>query len=263
RPVVMGLRWEGWRCMAWPVKVCLGSASSDMLRRVSSEQKWEPLVSSSQHQFSSHPTDHQPEREPQAAPKFVPEHGWTAEAIAEGAKTWGLSVAAAGMFHSDSSDLLLHFVSECNIKLSELLEQEQKLVQLSEAEKKPTDQFLRDAVEARLRMLIPCIEKYILLLQCNIPSSLNLLTSMIDEIWQYAGDQSTDVNPGALQTGWCYTSAPEQNDGLKPVLGHISLEMILSLNEEDWHENEKLLDRSKHYLATTINMGVLSASFSD
>ncbi|NXE54976.1 COQ9 protein, partial [Casuarius casuarius] len=201
--------------------------ASAVLRRVSDEHKKEPSASSTQ-QFDSHPTDHQPEEEPQgprpsytgqggqesedyeseeqlqhriltAALEFVPEHGWTAEAIAEGAKTLGLSVAAAGMFHNDGSELILHFVSQCNTKLSELLEQEQKLVQLGETEKKTTEQFLRDALEARLRMLIPYIEKWpqalsILLLPHNIPSSLSLLTSMIDDIWHYAGDQSTDFN---------------------------------------------------------------------
>ncbi|XP_029880225.1 ubiquinone biosynthesis protein COQ9, mitochondrial [Aquila chrysaetos chrysaetos] len=227
------LRRAGWRlwrgravvrCQLYQPQRAL--QASAVLRRVSDEQK-EPLASSQQ-QFNSHPTDHQPEKEPQgprpsytgqggqesedyeseeqlqhriltAALEFVPQHGWTAEAIAEGAKTLGLSVAAAGMFHSDGSELILHFVSQCNTKLSELLEQEEKLVQLGKAEKKPTDQFLRDAVEARLRMLIPYIEKWpqalsILLLPHNIPSSLNLLTGMIDDIWQYAGDQSTDFN---------------------------------------------------------------------
>ncbi|XP_049661033.1 ubiquinone biosynthesis protein COQ9, mitochondrial [Accipiter gentilis] len=227
------LRRAGWRlwrgravvrCQLYQPQRAL--QASAVLRRVSDEQK-EPLASSQQ-QFDSHPADHQPEKERQgprpsytgqggqesedyeseeqlqhriltAALEFVPQHGWTAEAIAEGAKTLGLSVAAAGMFHSDGSELILHFVSQCNTKLSELLEQEQKLVQLGKAEKKPTDQFLRDAVEARLRMLIPYIEKWpqalsILLLPHNIPSSLNLLTSMIDDIWQYAGDQSTDFN---------------------------------------------------------------------
>ncbi|NXX82553.1 COQ9 protein, partial [Urocolius indicus] len=216
------------RCQLCPPQRALQASAA--LRRVSDEQKKEPLASSSQQQqpFDSHPTDHQPEQDPQgprpsytgqggqesedyeseeqlqhriltAALEFVPEHGWTAEAIAEGAKTLGLSVAAAGMFHGDGSELILHFVSECNTKLSQLLEEEQKLVQLGKAEKKPTDQFLRDAVEARLRMLIPYIEKWpqalsILLLPHNIPASLNLLTSMIDDIWQYAGDQSTDFN---------------------------------------------------------------------
>ncbi|XP_054696482.1 ubiquinone biosynthesis protein COQ9, mitochondrial isoform X2 [Grus americana] len=230
-----GLRRAGWwlwrgraavRCQLSPPRRPF--QASAVLRRVSDEEKKEPLASSSQQQFDSHPADHQPEQGPQgprpsytgqggqesedyeseeqlqhriltAALEFVPEHGWSAEAIAEGAKTLGLSVAAAGMFHSDGSELILHFVSQCNTKLSELLEQEQKLVQLGEAEKKPTDQFLRDAVEVRLRMLIPYIEKWpqalsILLLPHNIPSSLNLLTSMIDDIWHYAGDQSTDFN---------------------------------------------------------------------
>ncbi|KAM6057550.1 ubiquinone biosynthesis protein COQ9, mitochondrial isoform 2-T2 [Chlamydotis macqueenii] len=228
------LRRAGWRlwrgravvrCQLSPPQRPL--QTSAVLRRVSDEQK-EPLASSSQQQFDSHPADHQPEQEPQgprpsytgqggqesedyeseeqlqhriltAALEFVPEHGWSAEAIAEGAKTLDLSAAAAGMFHSDGSELVLHFVSQCNTKLSELLEQEQKLVQLGKAEKKATDQFLRDAVEARLRMLIPYIEKWpqalsILLLPHNIPSSLNLLTSMVDDIWHYAGDQSTDFN---------------------------------------------------------------------
>ncbi|PNJ62785.1 COQ9 isoform 3, partial [Pongo abelii] len=58
-----------------------------------------------------------------AALEFVPAHGWTAEAIAEGAQA--LSV---------------------------------------------------------------------LMLPHNIPSSLSLLTSMVDDMWHYAGDQSTDFN---------------------------------------------------------------------
>lgn len=28
----------------------------------------------------------------------------------------------------------------------------------------------------------------------NIPSSLSLITSMVDDMWHYAGDQSTDVS---------------------------------------------------------------------
>lgn len=52
----------------------------------------------------------------------------------------------------------------------------------------------------------------ILLLPHNIPSSLNLLTSMIDDIWHYAGDQSTDVSPCTLQTGCFCPSAPQESD---------------------------------------------------
>ncbi|XP_019490578.1 PREDICTED: ubiquinone biosynthesis protein COQ9, mitochondrial-like, partial [Hipposideros armiger] len=34
----------------------------------------------------------------------------------------------------------------------------------------------------------------ILMLPHNIPPSLNLLTSMVDDMWHYAGDESTDFN---------------------------------------------------------------------
>uniref|UniRef100_A0A8C9G6E9 Ubiquinone biosynthesis protein n=1 Tax=Pavo cristatus TaxID=9049 RepID=A0A8C9G6E9_PAVCR len=234
----------GLRCQLYAPQQ--GLHASAALRRASEEQRKEPPSPSSQQQFDPQQADPHLEQEawsPQssytgqggqesedyeseeqlqhriltAALEFVPEHGWTAEAIAEGAKTLGLSTAAAGMFHSDGSELILHFVSQCNSKLSHLLEEEQKLVQLGKAEKKPMDQFLRDALEARLRMVIPYIEKWpqavsILLLPHNIPSSLNLLTSMIDDIWHYAGDQSTDVSPCTLQTGCFCPSAPQETD---------------------------------------------------
>nr|KAF6409479.1 coenzyme Q9 [Rousettus aegyptiacus] len=109
--------------------------------------------------------DHESEEQLQhriltAALEFVPAHGWTAEAIAEGAQSLGLSKAAASMFGNDGSELILHFVTQCNAQLTRVLEEEQKLVQLGQAEKRKTDQFLRDAVETRLRMLIPYIEHW-------------------------------------------------------------------------------------------------------
>ncbi|PNI63755.1 COQ9 isoform 6 [Pan troglodytes] len=69
-----------------------------------------------------------------AALEFVPAHGWTAEAIAEGAQSLGLSSASASMFGKDGSELILHFVTQCNTRLTRVLEEEQKLVQLGQAE---------------------------------------------------------------------------------------------------------------------------------
>nr|XP_014346553.1 PREDICTED: ubiquinone biosynthesis protein COQ9, mitochondrial [Latimeria chalumnae] len=105
-----------------------------------------------------------------AALEFVPKYGWTEEAIAEGAK-----------------------VQEA------LLKKSVAFVTFTSLRKKKTDQFLKDVVEARLRMLIPYLEKWpqamgILLLPQNIPESLKLLTSLVDDIWYYAGDRSTDIN---------------------------------------------------------------------
>ncbi|RXM31219.1 Ubiquinone biosynthesis protein COQ9, mitochondrial [Acipenser ruthenus] len=137
-----------------------------------------------------------------AALEFVPKHGWSVEAIAEGAQTLGLSPAAAGMFNNGAGDLILHFIAQCNSNFSENLAEQHKLVQLGQTEPKKTDEFLRDAVEARLRMLIPYIEIWpqamsILLLPHNIPESLKHLSTLVDDIWYYAGDRSTDVSSKA------------------------------------------------------------------
>ncbi|KAM4553245.1 ubiquinone biosynthesis protein COQ9, mitochondrial [Fundulus diaphanus] len=134
-----------------------------------------------------------------AALEFVPLHGWSMEAIAAGAESLGLSSASTGMFHNGSGDLVLHFISQCNSKLTEILAEQHNQVQLGQAERKKTADFLRDAVETRLRMYIPYIETWpqamsILLLPHNIPDSLKHLSTMVDDIWYYAGDRSTDMN---------------------------------------------------------------------
>ncbi|CAB1459644.1 unnamed protein product [Pleuronectes platessa] len=131
--------------------------------------------------------------------EFVPLHGWSMEAIASGAETLGLSSASTGMFHNGSGDLVLHFIAQCNSQLTEILAEQHKQVQLGHAEPKKTADFLRDAVETRLRMHIPYIETWpqamsILLLPHNIPDSLKHLSTLVDDIWYYAGDRSTDMN---------------------------------------------------------------------
>ncbi|XP_043563342.1 ubiquinone biosynthesis protein COQ9, mitochondrial isoform X2 [Chiloscyllium plagiosum] len=132
-----------------------------------------------------------------AALEFVPVYGWSVEAIAEGAKVLDLSPALTGMFRHGPGELVLHFVSQCNKQLSEQLSDQYQKVQLGDQEAKQTDRFLKDAVEARLRMLIPYIDSWpqamsILLLPQNIAESLRSLTEMVDEIWYYAGDRSID-----------------------------------------------------------------------
>ncbi|KAM3870381.1 ubiquinone biosynthesis protein COQ9, mitochondrial [Diretmus argenteus] len=134
-----------------------------------------------------------------AALEFVPLHGWSAEAIAAGAETLGLSSASTGMFQNGAGDLVLHFITQCNSQLTEILAEQHNQVQLGQAEPKKTAEFLRDAVETRLRMNIPYIDTWpqamsILLLPHNIPDSLKHLSSLVDDMWYYAGDRSTDMN---------------------------------------------------------------------
>ncbi|XP_029378434.1 ubiquinone biosynthesis protein COQ9, mitochondrial isoform X2 [Echeneis naucrates] len=134
-----------------------------------------------------------------AALEFVQQYGWSMEAIAAGAETLGLSSASTGMFSNGAGDLVLHFIAQCNSNLTDILTEQHKHVQLGQAETKKTSDFLRDAVECRLRMYIPYIETWpqamsILLLPHNIPHSLKHLSTLVDDIWYYAGDRSTDMN---------------------------------------------------------------------
>jgi ubiquinone biosynthesis protein COQ9 len=56
-----------------------------------------------------------------SALQFVPEYGWTAQAISEGAKIEGFSGMAEGMFERGGGDLVLHFINMCNLDLGDYL----------------------------------------------------------------------------------------------------------------------------------------------
>jgi rpsU-divergently transcribed protein len=59
--------------------------------------------------------------------------------------------------------------------------------------------FIHGAVEKRLRMIIPYINKWpqaigIMSLPPNVPSALANLLTLVDDICYYAGDRSVDVS---------------------------------------------------------------------
>ncbi|XP_014886871.1 ubiquinone biosynthesis protein COQ9, mitochondrial isoform X2 [Poecilia latipinna] len=175
------------------------SSSSTTHDDYTSQQDFDPS-SGDQEQDEDYETEEQLQaRILTAALEFVPLHGWSMEAISAGAEAVGLSSASTGMFTNGAGDLVLHFISQCNSKLTEILAEQHNEVQLGQAEPKKTADFLRDAVETRLRMYIPYMESWpqamsILLLPHNIPDSLKHLSTMVDDIWYYAGDRSTDMN---------------------------------------------------------------------
>lgn len=179
------------------------SAQGDSFNTAAGQEDGQPNTSY-QDQSGEHGEDYETEEQLQtriltAALEFVPQHGWTVEAIASAAETLDLSPASTGMFNNGAGDLVLHFIAQCNTQLAETLAEQHKQIQLGQAEPKKTAEFLRDAVELRLRMLIPYIDTWpqamsILLLPQNIPDSLKHLSTMVDDIWYHAGDRSTDMN---------------------------------------------------------------------
>lgn len=49
-------------------------------------------------------------------------------------QTLGLSSASAGMFSNGAGDLVLHFITQCNSKLTEILAEQHKQIQLGQTE---------------------------------------------------------------------------------------------------------------------------------
>lgn len=65
--------------------------------------------------------------------------------------------------------------------------------------RKTPEQHIRDAVETRLRMIIPYKKTWpqalaIMTLPPNVPTALANVLTLVDDICYYAGDRSVDVN---------------------------------------------------------------------
>lgn len=65
--------------------------------------------------------------------------------------------------------------------------------------------FIYDAVEVRLRMIIPYIDKWpqalaTLTLSKAVPTALSNLLILVDDICYYAGDRSVDVSDNTIFT---------------------------------------------------------------
>ena len=58
--------------------------------------------------------------------QYVPQFGWSTDAIATAAKDLGLSPMSEGMFPRGGGDLVLYFVEGCNLDLSDWLQQQSR-----------------------------------------------------------------------------------------------------------------------------------------
>lgn len=133
-----------------------------------------------------------------ASLKFVPDMGWSKQAISAGAETIGYPGVIHGLFPNGGADLVHYFYSMCNRELNEVLERE-ALETVSSTVPKKSEEQVRDALEKRLRMIIPYKKTWpqamaIMTLPPNVPVSLANLLTLIDDICYYAGDRSVDFN---------------------------------------------------------------------
>ncbi|XP_013380311.1 ubiquinone biosynthesis protein COQ9, mitochondrial isoform X4 [Lingula anatina] len=154
-----------------------------------------------------------------ASLRYVHDHGWTITTLSKGAESEGYPSIAHGMFPRGGAELVHHLYATWNAQLAATLRQEVVASQQLESErtrqqdgaerlqeepadgdrKKSTTEFISNAVETRLRMIIPYMDKWpqamaILALPQNAPEAMKNLLNLTDDIWYYAGDRSADFN---------------------------------------------------------------------
>uniref|UniRef100_A0A224YLF0 Ubiquinone biosynthesis protein n=1 Tax=Rhipicephalus zambeziensis TaxID=60191 RepID=A0A224YLF0_9ACAR len=129
---------------------------------------------------------------------FIPQHGWTWKSIAAGASSLGYSSVAHGLFPGGSVDLITYFYLSSNDELERQLESS-----LHKTERrgvaKGKSAFIQDAVWRRILLIEPYKTKWvqalgIMALPQNVPVALSNLGDLLNIIWHYAGDMSTDMS---------------------------------------------------------------------
>lgn len=176
-----------------------------------------------------------------AALEFVPAYGWSTKALAAGAEKAGFPSTTHGMFNRGGADLVHYFTKTSNEALAERLASDAELASKEPERKKGTGRIVRDAVELRLRMLIPYINKWpqamaLMALPQNAPEAIRASWTLVDDIWYFAGDRSTDFNYYTKRTT------------LGLVYGNTELYMVQD-SSEDFQKTWKFLDRRLENLA--------------
>lgn len=128
---------------------------------------------------------------------FIPQHGWTWKAIAAGASSLGYSSVAHGLFPGGSIDLITYFYLSMNDELEQQLSSSQQRSERRAITKGQTA-FIQDAVWRRILLLEPYKDTWaqalgIMALPQNVPVALSNLGDLLNVIWYYAGDISTDM----------------------------------------------------------------------
>lgn len=129
---------------------------------------------------------------------FIPQYGWTWKSIASGASSLGFSSVAHGLFPGGSLDLITYLYLSLNDELEQQLANSQQRSDRRGITKGQTA-FIQDAVWRRILLLEPYKDTWaqalgIMALPQNVPVALSNLGDLLNVIWYYAGDMSTDMS---------------------------------------------------------------------
>uniref|UniRef100_A0A0X3QB85 Ubiquinone biosynthesis protein n=1 Tax=Schistocephalus solidus TaxID=70667 RepID=A0A0X3QB85_SCHSO len=165
-----------------------------------------------------------------AAIQFVPQYGWTREALEAACSAENLPPGLHSLaMPRGGIDLVTHFYECQNHLLAEELarwraEEPESATSSSRtvapnsfgfkapppfATKAETDAFLRRAIQYRLRSIEKVLPYWpqamgLLSLPQNVPAAIALEAQLVDEIWAQAGDRSVDMNWYAKRLGLAY-----------------------------------------------------------
>ena len=134
----------------------------------------------------------------EASLKHVKNHGWSETALKHGIADLELSDACISMFQLGGVEIALHYDKTLNEELEDMMAQQQD-DRLPETEPPPIAHFLKDAIKTRLELQLPFYDRWAealaLVASPNvIPRASEQFASLIDDIWFYAGDKSTNIN---------------------------------------------------------------------
>eukprot|EP00116_Pleurobrachia_bachei_P007014 sb/3467276/ len=130
--------------------------------------------------------------------KHVHNHGWTENALKHAIKELNYSEASIKMFKLGGAEIALHYDQSLNDQLEDMMAQ-QKDDLAPDAEPVPIADFLQDAIKTRLELQLPYYDRWAealaLCIDPNVaPKATSQFAHLIDDIWFYAGDKSTDFN---------------------------------------------------------------------
>ncbi|KAH8316518.1 hypothetical protein KR067_009348 [Drosophila pandora] len=151
-----------------------------------------------------------------AALQHVPQHGWSRQAIVQGAEDSGYPSVVHGMFPEGGFALVSHFNGKCN---AELVESLQRKTDDGKLEVENPMDFLVQAVRQRMEMIAPYKAQWpqamaLIAQPQHAPTALAQVLTLVDDICYYSGDRSVDF-------GW-YT----RRVGLATILKMTELYML-------------------------------------
>ncbi|KAH8233064.1 hypothetical protein KR026_003766 [Drosophila bipectinata] len=129
-----------------------------------------------------------------AALQHVPQHGWSRQAIVQGAEDSGYPSVVHGMFPEGGFALVSHFNGKCN---AELVESLQKKTDDGKQEVENPMDFLVQAVRQRMEMIAPYKAQWpqamaLIAQPQHAPTALAQVLTLVDDICYYSGDRSVD-----------------------------------------------------------------------